>query len=246
MSIQVKNKVALVTGANRGIGKAIAETFLEQGAKKVYLAVRNPETTVELAQKYGDRAITLQVDVSDADSITSLAKSAQDVQIVVNNAGILRTADPLAENAETALTEELQVNLFGLLRVASAFAPILEQQKDAALVQLNSVASIKNFHPFSTYSASKAAAYSITQGLRESFAEKNVSVISVHPGSIDTDMASQAGFEASDSASVVADAIVKGLEEDQFLVFPDTMAKDFKAAYQSYAEALIQPLGLAE
>ena len=246
MSIQVKDKVALVTGANRGIGRAIAESFLEHGAKKVYLAVRNPESTIELAQKYGERVVTLQVDVSNADSIASLAQSAQDTQIVVNNAGILRTADPLAENAETALSEELEVNLYGLLRVANAFAPILEQQSDAALVQLNSVASIKNFHPFSTYSASKAAAYSITQGLRESFAEKNVSVMSVHPGPIDTDMASQAGFEASDSASVVAEAIVNGLQEDQFLVFPDTMAKDFEAAYQSYAEALIKPLGLVE
>jgi NAD(P)-dependent dehydrogenase (short-subunit alcohol dehydrogenase family) len=142
MSLSIENKIALVTGANRGIGKAIVESFLEHGAKKVYLAVRNPESTRELAQKYGDKVVTLQVDVADADSIKNLAEHAKDVNVVVNNAGVLEIADPLSSNVEEALTKELNINVFGLIRIAKAFAPILEANS-GALVQLNSVASIK-------------------------------------------------------------------------------------------------------
>ncbi len=239
MSQAIQNKVALVTGANRGIGRAIVESFLAHGAKKVYLAVRNPESTTELAEKYGDKVVTLQADVSKTDSIAALAENAKDVDIVVNNAGILEVAGPLSDHAEEALDKELNVNVYGLIRVAKAFAPILEEKGQGAFVQLNSVASIKNFTDFTTYSASKAAAYSITQGLRDSFAPKGIQVLSVHPGPIATDMANKAGFEVADSVSTVAEGIVSSLENGDFHLFPDTMAKQFQAAYQSYSDAII-------
>ena len=239
MNITIKNKVVLVTGANRGIGKAIVESFIQHGAKKVYLAVRNPESTLGLSQAYGEKVVTLQADVGDTQSINALAAQTKDVQIVVNNAGILEIANPLSAQVEDALNKELNVNVFGLLRMARAFAPILEANENTAFVQLNSVASLKTFAGFTTYCASKAAAYSITQGLKETLAPKGIHVVSVHPGPIKTDMADKAGFEVGDSPACVAEGIIAALEKGEFHVFPDTFAKQIYAAYQSFSDAII-------
>ena len=129
------------------------------------------------------------------------------------------------------------MNVFGLLRVVQAFADILKANK-GALVQLNSVASIKSFSAVATYSASKAAAYSLTQALREELGAHGVSVLSVHPGPIDTDMAKQAGLEG-EPTSVVADGIVASLAAGDFHLFPDQVAKQFETAYQSYSDSIV-------
>lgn len=240
MSIDINGKIALVTGANRGIGKAIVDSLIEHGASKVYLAVRNPESTVEQAKQYGDKVVTLQADVGDDASISALAQAAQDVNIVINNAGVVQPAELLSADAFAALKHELNVNTYGLLRVAQAFAPVLQQNGGGAFVQLNSVASIKNFTPFTTYSASKAATYSITQGLKDVMAPLGIAVLSVHPGPIATDMGDQVGMtEVAEPANVVAEGIVSALKAGDFHLFPDTMAKQFGDAYDSYAQAII-------
>jgi len=241
MSVKIENQIALVTGANRGIGKAIVESFISHGAKKVYLAVRDTSSTAELENKYGDKVVPVQVDVSDAQSIKDLAQSAQDVTLLVNNAGVLQIAAPLDPHFEESFEKELSVNAYGLLRMAQAFTPIIEKNNGGALVQLNSVASIKNFHDLTSYSASKAASYAITQGLKESLEPKGIQVLSVHPGPIATDMAAQAGMEGmGEPTSVVAEGIVKALAAGEFHLFPDSMARDFGGAYQSYAENVIE------
>ncbi len=243
MTIDINNKIAVVTGANRGIGLSISETFLNLGAKKVYLAVRNPDSVQALEQQYGNRVQAIQVDVSDKGSIQNLAKQTQDAEIVVNNAGVLKQADSYSADAEDALQYEFNINTLGLLRMAQAYEPILAKQPQAAFVQLNSVASLKNFASFTTYSASKAAAYSLTQGIKDSWTEKGIQVLSVHPGPIATDMAKEAGFEQADPTEVVAEGIVKSLASGQFHLFPDTMAKEFENAYQGFATNVIESQG---
>lgn len=238
MSISVEGRVALVTGANRGIGKAIVETFIEHGAKKVYLAVRNPESTKALEEEFGDKVVTLQVDMSDADSISRLGEQATDAEIVVNNAGVLSVTSALDQDVEATLTRELAVNLFGLLRVAKAFATTLEKNK-GALVQLNSVASLKSFPGVPTYSASKAASYSMTQALRDELGAKGVSVLSVHPGPIATDMAAEAGIEETSPVSSVSDGIVSALAAGDFHLFPDSFAKQYEAAYRGFSDEIV-------
>jgi len=162
MGYSIANKVALVTGANKGIGKAIVESFIDHGVKKVYLAVRNTETTKDLEEKYGNKVVTVQADVTKPDDITAMAKEASDVEILVSNAGIYLPDMPFEKNADELLKNQLDVNVFGFLRLTTAFAGILENNK-GALIQLNSVASLKGFSKgFFTYSATKAASYSLT------------------------------------------------------------------------------------
>ena len=241
MSIDINNKIALVTGANRGIGKAIVESFVQHGAKKVYLAVRNLESTADLVSQFGDIVVPVYVDMNIPESISALAETATDVDIVVNNAGILKLADPLSDDVEELFNQELTVNTFGLIRMAKAFIPVLEKNGGGAFVQLNSVASIKNFAGFTTYSASKAAAYSLTQGLRDQVADKGIQVLSVHPGPIATDMANEAGMgEMGQPVDSVSEGIVASLKSGDFHLFPDEMAKQFEAGYSSYADNFIE------
>ncbi|MGB5589465.1 MAG: SDR family oxidoreductase [Gammaproteobacteria bacterium] len=236
----VKDRVVLITGANRGIGKSTVEEFLRAGARKIYAAARNPASLDALISAHGDRVVPMRIDLNDPASITAAAQDATDVEIVVNNAGILSVANPLASNAVVVMQEEMEVNVYGLMRMAQAFAPVLKANGGGALVQLNSVASLKNFADFATYSASKAAAYSITQGLRDVLKEQGTRVLSVHPGPIATDMADNAGLtELAEPAALVPQAIMSALEAGEFHVFPDTMAKQIGAAYKDFASNIV-------
>lgn len=238
MGISIKNKVALVTGANRGIGKVIVESFIKHGAKKVYLAVRDTDSTKELEEKYGNNVTTLKGDLSDTKSIQALANQSKDVEIVVNNAGIGTPNPTISDNVEDELQKQLDVNVFGFLRIANAFAETLIAHK-GALVQMNSVASIKNFPHLSTYSASKAASYSLTQGLRADLGEKGVRILSVHPGPIDTKMAEEAGFDNPSSPETVSEGIIEALKAGDFHLFPDEMAKKIEQAYKKFSEDVV-------
>lgn len=242
MGFDIHNKVALVTGANRGIGKAIVDALISAGVAKVYAAVRNLDSAQPLVESYGDKLVPILIDLAKPETIISAANQATDVQLVINNAGILYNATPLSSDAIESFSNELEVNVYGLIRMAQAFSPILKANGGGAFVQLNSVASMKCFSDFATYSASKAAAYSITQGLRDKLEDQGTLVISVHPGPIDTDMASDAGLGdiAITPASVVGDSIISALKTGKFHAFPDEMAKQIGDQYQSFATNIVE------
>jgi NADP-dependent 3-hydroxy acid dehydrogenase YdfG len=237
----IKDHNILITGANRGIGKAIVEKFLEEGAAKIYLAARDLESLNPLLTTYGDQVIPVHLDLNQPETITKAAELANDVEMVVNNAGMLTVESPLSENAIAALQMEMEVNVYGLMRVAQAFAPVLKANGGGVLIQLNSVASVKNFADFATYSASKAASYSITQGLRDKLREQGTFVMSVHPGPIDTDMANDAGMgEMAEPAVRVPEAILEALQNNEFHVFPDSMAKQIGNVYADFATNIVE------
>lgn len=241
MAFETKGKIALVTGANRGIGKAIVVGLMEHGAAKVYAAVRDTKSAEPLVKEFGERVVPVQLDLAKPDTIVAAAQQANDVQLVINNAGVLRTASPLAADAIEALQFEMDINVYGLLRMAQAFAPVLKANGGGAFVQLNSVASLKCFPDFTTYCASKAASYSVTQGLRELLGQQGTQVLSVHPGPIATDMADNAGLaEIAEPPSLVAEGIIAALASGDFHLFPDSMARQVGEAYQSFAANVVE------
>jgi len=241
MNYDIKDKIVLVTGANRGIGRALVESFMSQGAAKVYAAVRTLESAAPLVEKYGNQIVPIQIDLNDPDTIVTAAQTVKDVQIVVNNAGAFKGATPLAEDAIASLEFQMNINVYGLIRMAQAFAPVLKANGGGVFAQLNSVVSLKTFSNFATYSASKAAAYSITQALRELLSEQGTIVLSIHPGPIATDMGDAAGLsEIAEPPALVAEAMIEALKNGEFHVFPDSMAKQIGGAYKSFAENVIE------
>ncbi|MEW4529165.1 SDR family oxidoreductase [Maioricimonas sp. JC845] len=241
MAFDVKDRIVLVTGANRGIGKAILEEALSRGASKVYAAVRDVSSAEPLVAEHGDRVVPVHLDLADPASITAAAETAGDVEVVVNNAGVLTVKSALDADAIEALQSEVDVNVYGLMRVAQAFAPLLKANGGGALVQLNSVASVKTFADFTTYCASKAASYAVTQGLRQTLKGQGTHVVSVHPGPIKTDMGVAAGFESiGDSPDVVATGIFDAIAEDRFHVWPDLVARQVGGAYQSFSVNVVE------
>lgn len=238
--MNIKDRNILITGANRGIGKTLTESYLEQGAAKIYAAVRNPESVAPMVDQFGDRVVAIALDLTDPDSIQAAAARAADVDIVINNGGVLTNTNLLDADALESFQFEIDVNVYGLVRVAQAFAPVLKKNGGGALVQLNSVASVKAFAAFGSYAASKAAAYSVTQSLRDLLKEQGTLVVSVHPGPIATEMASAGGFdEIAEPPSLVADAIRDALESGSFHTFPDTMAKQVEAEYRNFATNIV-------
>lgn len=241
MSYSVEGKTVLVTGANRGIGKAIVETLLKHGATKVYAAVRAPSSAEALVEAHGEKVVPLELDLNRPETIRAAAEAAQDVDLVINNAGVLTNTTALEEDAIAALRSEMETNVYGLIHMAQSFAPVLKANGGGAFAQLNSVASMKSFPPFTTYCASKAAAYSVTQALRDLLSEQGTTVLSVHPGPIATDMGAAAGLsDIAEPAELVGEAIVQALQAGEFHAFPDSMAKSIGDAYASFSQSIVE------
>lgn len=237
----IKGKIALVTGANRGIGKAIVDAFLSNGAAKIYAAVRNLNSAIPIVECYGGRVVPIQLDLTKPETIIAAAETAQDVQVVVNNAGVFIASTPMDSDAIDSFERGMEINVLGLIRMAQAFAPVLRINGGGALVQLNSIASLKCSANFATHSASKAAAYSITQALRELLDQQGTAVLSVHPGLIATDMSDAAGLGGiAEPASLVGEGIVTALKAGDFHLFPDSMAKRVGGAYRHFSESIIE------
>jgi NAD(P)-dependent dehydrogenase (short-subunit alcohol dehydrogenase family) len=232
--MKVERAAALVTGANRGLGAAIAQALLEGGAK-VYGAARDTTTITN------PDVIPVPLDVTSEDDIANAARTCGDVSIVVNNAGILRSSTSLAPVAIDAARAEMETNFFGTMRMARAFRPVLRQNGGGALVNMLSVLSFVSMPQGATYSASKAAAWSLTNALRMELRGQGTLVVAVHAGFIDTDMA--AGVDAEKvSPQSVATQIVTALEADAEEVLADPTSQMVKASLPNDLTALYPAL----
>ena len=239
VKVDPAGKIAFVSGSNRGIGKAIAVELLERGAQKVYAGARNIATLDGLKEQYGDRLIPVQLDVTDGNSITAAAAQVKELDILVNNAGVFSMGQIFSDAADSSLAENLNVNVWGLVHLSNALVGLLKKDSPTAIVNVSSIAGLANMPMASTYSTSKAAVHSITQGMRGELVSDNLLVMGVYPGPIDTDMA--AGMEMDkDSPENVASDVVQGLIDGAEDVFPDVMSKQVGEYYASSPKAVEQ------
>ncbi len=232
--MKIEGAAALVTGANRGLGAAIAQALFDAGAI-VYGGARDPATVTN------DRLVPVRLDVTNDDDVAHAARTLADVSIVVNNAGILRQSASLADGGIEAARAEMETNYFGAMRVARAFAPILRDNGGGALVNVLSVLSFISMPQGATYSASKSAAWSLTNALRIELRRQGTLVVAVHAGFIDTDMAAGVSGEKVSPESV-AQQIVTALASDAEEVLADATSEMVKAALPNDLSALYPTL----
>jgi len=230
IKVSPKGKVALVSGSNRGIGKAITIELLKRGAKKVYAGARNPYTLNYLKEQYGDRLVPIALDVTDDQSIEKVAQKATDVEILINNAGVFAMGGFFAEDTYQSLKTNLEVNVWGLIKLTHELIDSLKNKDSAAIVNIASLAGLANMPMGATYSATKAAVHSIIQGMRGELINHNILVVGVYPGPIDSDMTKDMPME-KDTPQHVAIEIIQGLLEGKEYVFPDEMSKQIEPFY---------------
>jgi NAD(P)-dependent dehydrogenase (short-subunit alcohol dehydrogenase family) len=222
--MSIADKTVLVTGASRGIGQALVEEALRRGARRVYAAARRP------AAHPDERVTQLRMDVTDAAQVRTAAERVGSLDILVNNAG-LALFEGLGDRA--TLERHLAVNLFGTYAVTEAFLPALTRT-GGAIVNNLSLNSLAPLPALAAYSVSKAAAFSLTQSLRTSLAERGVRVHAVLTGPTDTDMVRDLDIPKAAPESVaraIFDAVDRG-EED---IFPDPLAQSLADGWRGGA-----------
>ena len=209
----LEGKTVLVTGANRGLGHALAGEALSRGATRIYAAARRPLTLTDA------RVTPVRLNVTDADHIRALADRVESLDVLINNAGV-SLIDDLSGRA--AIEQHLAVNLFGTYAVTQALLPLLTRSR-GAVVNVLSLAALATVPVTPAYAISKAAAFSMSQSLRALLAGQGVSVHIALPGPIDTDMIRD--WDIPKTAPVdVARAILDGLESGEEEIFPDPMS----------------------
>jgi NAD(P)-dependent dehydrogenase (short-subunit alcohol dehydrogenase family) len=220
--MKIRDSVALVTGANRGIGLAFAQELLAAGARKVYAAARNPERITL------DGVDRVRLDVTKPDTIAAAASGCGDVNLLINNAGIALWTGFLGADAVEAARSEMETNYFGPLLLSRAFAPVLAKNGGGAIVNVLSILSWVAVPSAGTYGASKAAAWALTNWLRNGLREQGTQVVGVHAGPVDTDMASELTLPKVKPLEVVRQ-VLSAIEAGRDEVLADDMTRQVKA-----------------
>jgi NAD(P)-dependent dehydrogenase (short-subunit alcohol dehydrogenase family) len=216
MSHQIKGATAVVTGGQRGLGKAIVDELLARGAAKVYSTSRRPELSTD------PRVVVVEAEVTDGDSVAALAELASDATIVVNNAGVLGGQSLLSSDLDD-VRSVLETNFFGALRVARAFAP---QLAGGTLVN---IASVLSWLPgYGAYGVSKAALWSANNSLHLELQGQDTNVIGVYLGYTDTSMVADLDVPKNDPADV-ARQIADGIESGAAEVLADELTRQVRA-----------------
>ena len=211
----LNDKTILVSGANRGIGRATVEALLAEDVAKIYATARNTDDLSD----FGDpRVVALQLDITHGQSIARAAQTANDVEALINNAGVLHIGS-LLEKSNDNIAANFDTNFYSTLNVIREFVPVLESKQDASIVDIVTIAAFVNFPGLGSYSASKAALFSLSQGIRTELAPRGINVHTVNPGPIDTDMMRDLPFEKA-SALETGRNNVAGLKNGEADIFP--------------------------
>lgn len=219
--MKIQGSVAFVTGANRGLGRSLAAALLARGAAKVYGGARDPKS-IDLPG-----VIPVKLDVTDPAQVLEAAKLARDATIVINNAGVATATSVLGADAADRLRQELETNLFGPLAVSRAFAPILANNGGGALVNVLSIVSWLGSKQLGTYASTKAAAWSLTNSLRNELRDQGTQVVGVHVGFMETDMAAGFGGPKTQPDDVAARTLA-AIEAGELEVLADEASQQVK------------------
>ena len=219
--MQIKDSIALVTGANRGLGRAFTQALLAGGARKVYAAARDPASVKQPGVE------PVRLDVTNVEEVAAAARDLGDVTLVINNAGIIRGSGFLGEKGVEAVRAELETNFFGPVLVSRAFAPILARNGGGAIVNVLSALSWVAFPSSSTYSASKAAAWAFSNGLRNELRGQGTQVLALHVGYMDTDMVREVAAPKSKPEDV-ARQVLEALEAGKSEILADEVSRRVK------------------
>lgn len=238
--MNLDQKTVLVTGANRGIGAAIVTTLLHQGVRKIYAGARNP---LDLPAFDDARVAPLKLDITDHEQVKDASVIAGDVDLLINNAGVAAFTS-LLDGPVDLLRRDMETNYFGTLDMVRQFVPVLEGKRNAAIVNVVTIAAFVNFPMIGGYSASKSALFSLSQGIRIELANRGIAVHTVNPGPIDTDLAAE--FNAAKSSpESTADNIIGALKNGEVDIFPDVgsqqMIEVWKKDYRGL-ERLVQDM----
>jgi NAD(P)-dependent dehydrogenase (short-subunit alcohol dehydrogenase family) len=221
--MDIKDTVVLVTGANRGIGRAYVEALVERGAAKIYAGARDPNGLADLVDRHRGKVVPIKLDITQPADVAAAATLCRDVSLLINNAGINRQAGFIAASDLAAARAEMETNYFGPLSMCRAFAPILAANGGGAVVNMLSILARVALPMYGSLSASKAAALSLTQGVRGELAKHGTLVVGVMPGAVDTEMERNfppPKLPPADAARAALDAVEQGVEE----VYPGDMA----------------------
>jgi len=215
----IEGSVALVTGGSRGIGRALVDNLYERGAKKVYATARDPRTVTH------PDAVPLALEVTDPASVAAAAEQAQDVTLLINNAGASVNAKFLEAPVDD-VRREFETNFYGPLLVTRAFVPVLERNGGGHILNVHSVLSWIGLA--NSYSASKAALWSLTNSLRLDLRPRGIEVTGLHVGYVDTDLTAHIDAPKVTAESVAAQAL-DGVEANAFEVLADDLSRKVKA-----------------
>jgi NAD(P)-dependent dehydrogenase (short-subunit alcohol dehydrogenase family) len=233
--MQISGSVALVTGANRGLGRAYARELVRRGAAKVYGAARQPAQVTEPG------VTPVALDITDPERVARVAAECADVSLLVNNAGVMRASTFIGAPDLDAARAEMETNYFGTLRMCRAFAPVLAASGGGAIVNMLSITSFYT-NPFNaSYGASKAAEWSLTNGVRLELHHQGTLVVAVHAGFIDTDMAALVDAPKISPESVARQA-VDAVEAGQVEVLADERTRTVKASLSRDHELIYPPI----
>lgn len=235
--MNIHNSVAFVTGANRGIGKAFVEAFVQAGARRIYATARSLEALTDVVAIAPDRIIPIALDVTDPDRVNAVAQIAQDVTLLINNAGVIGSGGLFTPNSVETAQWEMNTNYFGTLSMVRVFAPILQRNGGGAIVNMLSVVAIANAPVFGSYSASKAALNSLTQDIRAELVAQGTQVVGVFPGPVDTAMSEGLPVDKAQPIAV-AQAVLQAVEAGLEDVYPDPVSQSAFAAISEPLKAV--------
>tara|TARA_Y100001968_G_C19366885_1_gene723019 strand:+ start:60 stop:812 length:753 start_codon:yes stop_codon:yes gene_type:complete len=236
--MEIEGAIVIVTGANRGLGRQFVLSLIQAKAKKIYACARDKNSLPDFEGNGITEIVKIKLDITSEEDIRKVASYADDISLLINNAGILKAEGLIQAKTLDNLKKEMSVNVFGPARMIQTFSSVLSKNEGGAILNVLSVSSLLAFAPFGTYSASKAAAMSLTHSCRYELKDSHVTVHGLYAGFIDTEMINHIKAEKSSPEEIV-EAALDGIKNNVLDIYADQTAKAVKNKLREDPEGLV-------